>query len=117
MNEMQNSLIKGVLPDVGLDVATAIQELNEAAINAVLRCAKSGDPLAPLLLGVDKTVLDEMRVVRRSEFMRPSRFGSLSLVRMRFRDAATWRALRDAGFSSDAVLRELTREPDFGSFF
>ena len=105
--------INHVSPRIGMDVKATIDMLNEAAISAILNCATSGDPLAHLVLGCDREVLAEMRTIPKGDFLKSARLGSISLVKLRFTNAATWRALRVGGFSNEQVLRELQREPGF----
>ena len=88
-----------------------------ALIDAIINCAASGDPLAHLLLGCEKDVLTEMRTVAKHQFMGASRLGSISLVKLRFPGAATWRMLREGGFAKEDVLRELQREPGFNGIY
>lgn len=106
-----------VRPKIGRDVQASIEMLNEAAIDAIINCAASGDPLAHLLLGCEKDVLTEMRTVAKHQFMGASRLGSISLVKLRFPGAATWRMLREGGFAKEDVLRELQREPGFNGIY
>lgn len=107
-------LIKSVDPTASKMVSEAIERLNLAAIDAILECARSGDPLAPMLLGIDPEVFKEVRAVSKADFMRVARTGTMSLVILRFQDAATWRTLRAHGFSKAVMLRELLQEDGFG---
>jgi hypothetical protein len=106
-------IVKTIDPTVSRSVSNAIERMNEVVIDTMLACAKSGDPLAPKLLGVSKEVLDEIRMVSKADFMSVSRTGSFSLVKLRFESAAVWRHLRASGFSKSTVLSELLKEPGF----
>lgn len=96
---------------VSLSVSNAIQNLNAAAYNALIACADSNDPLAPMLLGVSPEVLAEMKGISKADFMSASRSSSITLVILRFPDAATWRYFKAEGFNKAIVLREYLKQP------
>lgn len=108
----KNTLIQP--PDMSLVCGPAIQkgieEVNRAFLNLCVTAARLGnaEPLAPLLLGVSREILDELENSGRASMLLTHAHG-LPLVEMRFKDAATLRQIIGSGLGSVEAVSAITR--------
>jgi hypothetical protein len=96
--------------DIGPELQTAIETLNEAALRFIQVCAREfdRDPLAATLLGIPPETLAEYGRMTLYEMTKVSQIGA-PIVKLRFEDPAVLRALLTHGFSSPLVMREMTK--------
>lgn len=101
-------------PDMGLVCGPAIQEgiteVNRAFLNLCITAARLGsaEPLAPVLLGVSREVLDELANSGRASMLLAHAHG-LPLVEMRFKDASLLRQIIGSGLGSAEAVSAITR--------
>ena len=102
---------KNMSPIPPFGAGPEIQKLIAAATDAVLKlflhASRCGDPVVATLLGVSDEVLVEFEQLSLAEMLPVAAFGA-PIFTMRFSDPAIIRTLFKSGFSSEAVLREVT---------
>lgn len=86
----------------------AITEFNKAFIHMMLTAARTGDPMAPLLLGLPSEVLVSYQSTPSFSLLAAHRFG-IPLAVARFSDPAKVREIFKSGFSQAQLLSELSK--------
>ena len=101
-----SSQIPSIEPTIA--VQAAITEFNSSLIKLILTAARTKDPVAALLLGIDQATLDEYVAVNSYDLIQASKIGA-PLARPIFSDPASVRAAFKNGCSSALVLQHLSR--------
>lgn len=101
-------------PDISALCGPSIQEgiakLNEAFLSLCITAARLGkaEPLAPMLLGMSREVLDELGNTGRAGMLIAQAHG-LPLVEIRFKDSATLRQIIESGIGSPEAVSAITK--------
>lgn len=105
---------KDSLPNITLACGPAIHEciaaVNKAVLELFITAGRLGDsePLAPILLGVQREILDELASASRADLLAANAYG-LPLVELRIKDPAILRRVIRAGFGSHQAIAEITK--------
>ncbi|TBR76980.1 MAG: hypothetical protein EPN64_04465 [Burkholderiaceae bacterium] len=94
----------------GQALQEAISAANKAVLELLLIAARESDrdPLGGLLLGLSEEAVSQFKDLQIYEVLNISKFGA-PIFEIRFKEPATLRTLLQSGFSSDVVMRELTK--------
>lgn len=99
-----------IAPVCGPAITEAINEVNRAFINLCITAGRLGEaePLAPVLLGVSREILDEIATTGRSGMLLAQAYG-LPLVESRFKDPSVLRQIINSGFGSPEAISAVVK--------
>lgn len=94
----------------GPAIQDAIAAVNKAVIELFITAGLLGDsePLATILLGVPRDILDELACSSSSALLAANAYG-LPLVELRIKDPAVLRRVIQGGFGSTDAVAEITK--------
>lgn len=94
----------------GPAIHEGIAAVNKAVLELFITAGLLGDsePLAPILLGVTRDILDELACSGSSALLAANAYG-LPLVELRIKDPAVLRRVIRGGFGSNDAVAEITK--------